>query len=259
MTALEVMVDEICTALPLDPIEFRRRNALATGGRTMAGNPYIVSIRTPEILDKLEKHPIWKQRADEKARGQQAGILVGTGVTCATKDYGTGGDGCLASAEIAPDGRIAIYCDAVEMGTGIGTAAANRVAAYLGAVADEIALAQVDTFGPLALVTSGDSYTISRKTQDAAARNPRWVPAISTATTASIGAHVGTHAAAEAARVVFRSVCGRRRSNYGASRRTKPSPTNGRRRGGRTGNWSCRDGRHSPCRRSRQRRMRAMA
>ena len=34
------MVDEICTALPLDPIEFRRRNALATGGRTMAGNPY---------------------------------------------------------------------------------------------------------------------------------------------------------------------------------------------------------------------------
>ena len=29
MTALEVQVDEICTALPLDPIEFRRRNALA--------------------------------------------------------------------------------------------------------------------------------------------------------------------------------------------------------------------------------------
>src|SRR5262249_19654806 len=51
MTPLEVLVDEICTALPLDPIEFRRRNALATGGRTMAGNPYIVSIRTPEILD----------------------------------------------------------------------------------------------------------------------------------------------------------------------------------------------------------------
>ena len=71
-------------------------------------------------------------------------------------------------------------------------------------VADEIALAQVDTFGPLALVTSGNSYTINQKTQDAAARNPRWVPAISTATTASIGAHVGTHPAAEAARVMFR-------------------------------------------------------
>ena len=132
MTALEVLVDEICTALPLDPIEFRRRNALATGGRTMAGNPYIVSVRTPEILDKLEQHPIWKERAEQKARGQQAGILVGTGIACATKDYGTGGDGTLASVELAPDGRITIHCDYVEMGTGIGTAVANRVAAHLG-------------------------------------------------------------------------------------------------------------------------------
>jgi CO/xanthine dehydrogenase Mo-binding subunit len=203
-TALEVMVDEICTALPLDPIEFRRRNALATGGRIMAGNTYSVSVRTPEILAKLEKHPIWKQRAEEKARGQQAGILVGTGVACATKNYGTGGDCSVGSVEIAPDGHITIGCDYAEMGNGIGTAAANRVAAHLGGVADEVAVAQIDTFGPLALVTSGDSYTMKQKTQDAAARNPRWVPAISSATAASTGAHVGTHAAAEAARVVFR-------------------------------------------------------
>jgi CO/xanthine dehydrogenase Mo-binding subunit len=45
---------------------------------------------------------------------------------------------------------------------------------------------------------------MEQETQDAAARNPRWVPAISTASTASIGAHVGTHAAAEAARTIFR-------------------------------------------------------
>src|SRR5215813_5441810 len=168
-TALEVMVDEICTALPLDPIEFRRRNALAPGGRTLAGNTYSVSIRTPEILDKLEQHPIWKERAEEKARGEQAGILVGTGVACATKNYGTGGDCSLGSVEIAPDGRIAIHCDGVEIGTGIGTAAANRVAAHLGAVADEIALARLDAFGPLGLVTSGNPYTMDQKVQDAAA------------------------------------------------------------------------------------------
>jgi CO/xanthine dehydrogenase Mo-binding subunit len=204
MTALEVMVDEICTALPLDPIAFRRRNALAAGGRTMTGNTYSVSIRTPEILDKLEKHPIWQDRAEEKARGEQEEILVGTGVACVTKAYGTGADCSLASVEIDPDGRIAIHCDAVEMGTGIGTAAANRVAAHLGGVADEVALAQVDTFGPLGLVTSGHPHAMSQTTQDAAARNPRWVPAISSSSAASTGAHVGTHAAAEAARVIFR-------------------------------------------------------
>jgi CO/xanthine dehydrogenase Mo-binding subunit len=204
MTALEVLIDEAAAALPLDPIEFRRRNALKTGGRTMTGNPYSVSVRTPEILDKLEKHPIWQERAEQKAHAQQAGIAVGTGVACATKDYGTGADCSLGTVEIDRNGRIAIHSDAVEMGNGIGTAVASRVAAHLGGTADEVAVAQVDTFATLELVTSDNSYTIKQATQDAAQRNPRWVPAISSATSSSIGAHVSTHAAAEAARVVFR-------------------------------------------------------
>ena len=203
MTPLEAMVDEICATLALDPIEFRRRNALQAGWKTMTGNPYIVSVRTPEVLDKLEGHPIWRDRAEEKARAS-SGFLVGTGIACAAKDYGTGADCSLGSVQIDADGRITIHCDAVEMGNGIGTAAANRVAAYLGGVADEVSVAQVDVFGPLGLVTSFDPYTISQENQDAEARNPRWVPAISSATSASIGAHVGTHAAAEAARVIFR-------------------------------------------------------
>ena len=53
-------------------------------------------------------------------------------------------------------------------------------------------------------MTSGDSYAIDQETQDAEARDPRWVPAISSATAASTGAFAGTHAAAEAARVIFR-------------------------------------------------------
>lgn len=204
MTALEVLVDETCTALPLDPIEFRRRNALKAGDRIMAGNTYSVSVRTPGILDKLERHAIWRERAQEKARGREAGILVGTGVACATKNYGTGADCSLAAVEIDPQGRIGIRIDDIEIGNAVGTAVANRVANYLGGVADEVAVAQVDAFAPLALVTSGDPYTIDQKTQDAAARNPRWVPEIFSATAASTGAHVGTHAATEAARVIFR-------------------------------------------------------
>jgi CO/xanthine dehydrogenase Mo-binding subunit len=203
MTALEVMIDEICASLELDPIEFRRRNALQAGWRTMTGNPYIVSVRTPEILDKLEQHPIWRDRVEEMERAR-AGVLVGTGVACAAKDYGTGADSSLGSVEVNPDGKIAIRCNAVEIGNGVGTAVANRVAAILGAVADEVAVARIDSFGALGLVTSFDPYTISQENQDVEARNPRWVPAISSASTASTGAHVGTHAAAEAARVIFR-------------------------------------------------------
>ncbi len=203
MTALEVLVDEVAAALPMDPIAFRRRNALATGGRMMTGNPYTVSVRTPEILDRLEVHPIWRQRVAEKARARP-GFLVGTGVACASKDYGTGADCSLGTVAIAPDGAITILGDAVEMGNGIGTALANRVAMHLGGMADQVTVAQVDVFDALELVTSGDSYSITQAEQDEAAKDPRWVPAISSATSASIGAHVGTQAAAEAARIVFR-------------------------------------------------------
>src|SRR5437879_1610264 len=166
MTALEVLIDEAAAALPLDPIEFRRRNALKTGGKTMTGIPYSVSVRAPEILDKIEKHPIWQQRTQEKARGQQGGIVVGTGVACATKNYGSGADCSLSTVEIDAQGRIAIHGDHVDMGTGIGTALANRVAAHLGGVADEVTVHDVDTYGPLALVTSGNSRTMDQATQD---------------------------------------------------------------------------------------------
>jgi CO/xanthine dehydrogenase Mo-binding subunit len=204
MTALEVLIDEAAAALPLDPIEFRRRNALKSGGRIVTGNTYSVSVRTPEILDKIEKHPIWQQRTNEKARGQQTGIVVGTGVACATKNYGGGADCAQSTVEIDAQGRITIHGDHVDMGNGIGTALASRVAAHLGGVADEVTVHDIDAYGPLALVTSGNSHTMDQATQDAVAKNPLWVPAISTATFASNGAHVGTQAAAEAARVIFR-------------------------------------------------------
>src|ERR1700721_2329034 len=75
--------------------------------------------------------------ARERARGQQAGILVGIGVACASKNYGTGGDTVLGSVEITPDGLITIRCDATEIGNAVGRGAANRIAPDLGGGAEE--------------------------------------------------------------------------------------------------------------------------
>jgi CO/xanthine dehydrogenase Mo-binding subunit len=131
---------------------------------------------------------------------------------------GHGADCSLGRVEISPDGRISIHSDAVEIGNGIGTALANRVAFHIGGIADEVTVAPVDAFDELELYKSGDAYTITQAAQDEAAKNPRWVPEISSATSASIGAHVGTQAAAEAARIVFRLDYGPRRSRFGALR-----------------------------------------
>ena len=69
----------------------------------------------------------------------------------------------LESVEVDPDGKIAIRCNAVEIGKFVCTAVANRVSAILGAIADEVAVAQIDSFGALDLVTSFDPYTISQE------------------------------------------------------------------------------------------------
>ena len=144
------------------------------------------------------------------------------------------------------------------MGNGIGTALANRVAMHLGGIADEVSVARVDSFDALGLVTSGDPYTMDQKTQDAAEKNPRWVPAISSATSASIGAHVGTHAPAEAARVIFRFglwPAALELWRIAADRSAREGLGQGA--AGRTDSSPCRACRRCRCRRSPRRRMRA--
>ena len=203
MTALETLIDEAATELGVDPIDLRRRNLLRTGGRTMNGNPWTVSVRTPELLDKLEEHAIWRDRAAHKENAPN-GTVVGTGVACCVKDYGTGADSSNARVELGRDGSISIHADAVEMGNGVSTAIAHRVAHALGRMPDEVYVAHIDAFDELGLVTSGNPYAITQAEQDEASKNPRWVPDISGATSASNGAHVGTQSAAQASRVIFR-------------------------------------------------------
>src|SRR5690606_30522241 len=132
------------------------------------------------------------------------GVLVGTGVACCTKDYGTGADASLGSVTVGADGSVTINADMVEMGNGIGTAIARRVAQSVGRIADEVAVARIDAFDALGLVTSGNPYAAVQAEEDEAKKNARWVPEISSPTSASIGAHVGTQAAAQAARIIFR-------------------------------------------------------
>ena len=171
-------------------------------GRTMTGNPYSVSVRTTEILDKLEKHPIWQQRAQQKSAAARHSRrhrrrLRDQGLRRRRRLF-------AGAVELVPDGRITIYCDHVEMGNGIGTALANRVAMHLGGVADEVSVSRVDSIDALGLVTSGDPYTMDQKTQDRRRKIRAGCRRSVRRPVASIGAHVGTHSAAEAARVIFR-------------------------------------------------------
>ncbi len=138
------------------------------------------------------------------------------------------------------EGNITIRGDAVEMGNGIGTALANRVATHLGRVSDAVGVAEIDAFDALDLVTSGDPYSMTQAAQDEAAANPRWVPAITSATSASIGAHVGTRGGGRggAGAVPLRPVAGGAR-HLGHRRQAIRVPASGTRPSGRTAIWWC--------------------
>jgi CO/xanthine dehydrogenase Mo-binding subunit len=206
MTALEVLIDEAAERLGLDPVAFRKSNLLQTGGRTMVGNVVSGALRSGEVLDRLAIKPLWTGRAAEKARRSAASPskAYGVGLACVSTVFGSGSDPAFALVEIDPTGRIAITSQAVEIGSGVTTALAVRVADWLGAAAAEVRLGMLEGWEALGLLAPDNPFTITRERQDAAAKDPRWVPDIAQDTTASISAHVHAAVAAEAANVIFR-------------------------------------------------------
>ncbi|ODS03611.1 hypothetical protein AUC71_00665 [Methyloceanibacter marginalis] len=207
ITAMECLVDDVAAQLNMDPIELRRKNAMRTGYRNLTGAVPVVTIRSEALLDRLEQSPLWSRRDQDRRAFQAANPYkaYGVGVACAMFKYGTGEDGALAAVSFSADGRIEVAASTVEMGTGTSTAVAVRVADHLGRHADQAIL---DSTGlrwePLGLVTSGDPLKMSQQDQDAAAANPRWVPVITSRASASVGAHVTTHAVAEASYALLR-------------------------------------------------------
>ncbi len=206
MTALEVMIDEAAARLGQDPVAFRKTNLLKTGGKTMVGNVISGDLRSGEVLDRLASKPVWSARATEKARRAAAAPnkAYGVGLACVSTVFGSGSDPAFALVEVDPTGRITLTSQAVEIGTGVATALAVRLADRLGVAADEVKLGVLDGWDVLGLVTPDDPFTITREQQDAAAKNPRWAPDVAQDTTASISAHVHTAVAAEAANVILR-------------------------------------------------------
>ena len=144
----------------------------------MTGNPYTVSVRTPEILDKLEQHPIWRQRA--AGEGARAAGGLARRHRRRLRHQGLRHRRRLL-ARSRRDRRRRPHHHPLRCGRDgqrhrhrASPTAWRRISA---ASPTRSRSPQVDAFDALELVTSGDPYTMDQATQDAAQRNPRWVPA----------------------------------------------------------------------------------
>lgn len=203
MGATEMMVDEAAEAVGLDPIEFRRRNALKSGMKNSQGAIPSGALRHDEILARAEKHPLWMNRQKRKAEFEAAspGKKYGVGYGHVHKDYGTGAEAALCALEFDASGRLKLSHVAHEIGTGATTSQAVMAAAILGKQPDETVFGKV-RWPQMPLETTDEPYTLSQEEEDRRMANPRWTPSFTSPMSASNSVYYLGHATREAARIL---------------------------------------------------------
>jgi hypothetical protein len=80
-------------------------------------------------------------------------MTYGTGLAMSMQAYGTSGDGMVAAVMIAPDGRLTVRSDAVDMGNGSATTLGVVVGPILGANAETVDMGCYLLFGQTGLTT----------------------------------------------------------------------------------------------------------
>ncbi len=145
--ASEAAMDALADALGMDWLEFRRLNALRAGDRTVTGQVLEDSVGIVETIDAVESH--WRDWNNAATDFNTSSPRVKRGVGIACSWYGIGNTSLSNPSEmkigVAPDGRITLYCGAVDIGQGSNTILTQIAADALGLAASEIRLVMGDT------------------------------------------------------------------------------------------------------------------
>jgi CO/xanthine dehydrogenase Mo-binding subunit len=130
--AAEAQMDKLATALELDPVELRLRNALAPGDVLPTGQRIEGSLPVADVIRRAAELPIPQPEplpreairlpggAGNTTRGD--GIRRGVGFAVGFKNvcYSEGFDDyCAARVRLFTDGRAEVHCAAAEVGQGV--------------------------------------------------------------------------------------------------------------------------------------------
>ncbi|GAB2179258.1 molybdopterin-dependent oxidoreductase [Dongia sp. agr-C8] len=145
--AQEQLYDELAQKLGLDPLEFRVRNALTADQPTVCGQVLGAGFGYKACLEALAPH--WKRARAEAEAFNAASTRYRRGVGIAGMWYGCGNTSLPNPSTIRiglkPDGRIALYQGAVDIGQGSNTVVTQISADALGAPIDRFDLLGADT------------------------------------------------------------------------------------------------------------------
>jgi xanthine dehydrogenase molybdenum-binding subunit len=155
---MESQMDVLAEALGISPVDIRRRNALAVGKKTLAGQVLTESCGLPQAIElvagEIAKHPFVAVEGDKRRAW---------GVACAYKNtgYGSGAyDAAGAEVEVFATGRAIVRAGAAEIGQGLVGVLAQIVTEELGVPYEQVDVLVSDTD----LTPDGQATTASRQT-----------------------------------------------------------------------------------------------
>jgi len=137
--ALERHTNEICKAIDMDPIEFRRRNVIGDGDLGATGQVFEGDVLRPMLERMVDKHPygVGREPADD-------GWLRGRATTVGTWFIFVGPS--AATVNLNADGSATLVTSGVEIGSGsMMQSLPQIVAAQLGIDPDAVIVKSADT------------------------------------------------------------------------------------------------------------------
>lgn len=195
--AVETLMDEAARRLGLSPFAIRRANFLGSTpglgkGRAITGAPILFDLQLDALLDRLEQHPLWRERERTRAERSARHLRYGVGLAMANEAYGTSGDGMFGMVQILPDSRLRVVTPYTDMGNGAATTLGLAPAEFLGQNAQTIAMSEIGPFNALGLTRSSNPSA-----------NPKTVRYTYGSSSACLGAFHQYHAVKGAAQALF--------------------------------------------------------
>ncbi|MEM7344311.1 MAG: xanthine dehydrogenase family protein molybdopterin-binding subunit [Chloroflexota bacterium] len=117
--ALESMMNELAEQLEMDPLELRAHNAVSPGDLMAMGQPW-PNMGLAEVLEAVQTHPVWQNRAEARAAGRGVGFALGA--------WPGGTEPAAASCRLNRDGILQVNVGSVDLTgtmTGFGLIAAE--------------------------------------------------------------------------------------------------------------------------------------
>ena len=161
--AMESMMDILARSLEIDPLEFRRKNALRAGGTTSTGQVLRESVGLLECIDTVEAE-MRKRGGEQPFTARLEGpVRKAWGFATAYKNTGFGvgaRDAASVELELLPNGCLEARTSSAEVGQGLSTVLQLVVAEELSVTPDQVHVLLMDTD----LTPDGGATTASRQT-----------------------------------------------------------------------------------------------